>query len=234
MAGADIVLISSYDGSIPAIINAITNAVREKKITEGRINDSVGRIIEAKIRYGILSYDDGTCMPGKYALAEKDKMALKDSGSVNESLSRKGILYFGREEFLRPETGSTRIFITQNATLRKELSRKANNIIVTAFGEVDRFTLAKDKKSVAYLHVMQPDIEYIKNVTGYCKNKGIDVVLVSSGNPFPITVSGIVQAGLLSFSNTEESIRQLGRCLNGEFRPRTGRSLLLGIENRKL
>jgi beta-N-acetylhexosaminidase len=234
VAGADIILISSYKGSIPAIINAITKAVREKRVTEERINASVERIIEAKIRYGILSYEEGTCRPGKYALTEKDKKAFKDSGSVNESLSRKGILYFGNEELIRPETGTIRIFITQNGILRKELSRNVNNIILTALGELGSYVPAKDKKTVAYLHVVQPDIEYIKSVAGYCKIKGIDVILVSSGNPFPITVSGIVRAGLLSFSNTEESIRQLGRCLNGEFRPRTGGSLLLGIENRKL
>ena len=127
-----------------------------------------------------------------------------------------------------------RIFITQDATLRKELSQNANNIIVASAGEIGRFTQAKDKKPVVYLHVVQPDLEYIKNVAGYCKTKGIDVVIVSSGNPFPITVSGIVRAGLLSFSNTEESVRQLGRCLNGEFFPQTGGSLLLGIEKQKL
>ena len=105
MAGADIILISSYEGSIPAIINAITNAVRAKRITEKRINDSVARIIETKIRYGILCCENGTYRPGKYFLTEKDKKALKDSGSVNESLSRKGILYFGNEDFYRSGCG---------------------------------------------------------------------------------------------------------------------------------
>jgi beta-glucosidase-like glycosyl hydrolase len=233
LAGADIILISSYEGNIPAIINAVKTAVREKRITEERINASAARIIETKIRYGILSHRDGSWIPGRYVLTEKDKNALDESGSVNVSLSRKGILYYGSGEFIGPAPGTVRIFITRNEILRRELSRNERNIIIPDFTELGRYIPAKNKKAVVYLHVVDPDLGYIKNVKEYCGKKGIDVVLVSSGNPFPVTVSGIVRAGLLSFSNTEESVRQLGKCLNGEFHPQTGGSMLLGIENRK-
>jgi beta-glucosidase-like glycosyl hydrolase len=233
LAGADIILISSYEKNIPVIIDAIAKAVREKRITEERISATVDRIIETKIRYGILTHKDGAWIPGEYVLDENDKKALTESASVNASLSRKGILSYGGEERIRPAPGVFRVFITRSDILRRELSRNAQNVIISDFSELGRIAASHDEKRIVYLHVVEPELAYIKNVADFCSNKGLDMVLVSSGNPFPVTVSGIVGAGLLSFSNTDESLRQLGRCLNGEFRPRTGGSLLLGIENQK-
>ena len=233
LAGADIILISSYERNILLIINALTKAVREKRITEERIDAAVARIIETKIRYGILAHEGGSWIPGTYVLSEDDKKALNESGSVNASLSREGILCYGGGDCIGTAPGATRIFITRNDILRRELSRNTRNVIVRDFTDLGRSVPANSAGTVVYLHVVDPDIEYIKNVEGYCKKKGINLVIVSSGNPFPVTVSGIARAGLLSFSNTEESLRQLGRCLNGEFHPRTGGSLLLGTENQK-
>ncbi len=228
LAGADIVLISSYEKSIPAIINAVTAAVRERRIAMERIDASVERIIETKIRYGILSCNEGVCRPADFIATEEDRKSLGEAGRVNEALSRKGILYFGPRESLRPPGNTARVVVTQSAVMKDALAGGGISMIAASLGELSGAAALQGKRAVVYLHMVQPDIDYLKRAADYCRKKGMGLVLVSSGNPFPATVSGLVTAGLLSFSNTEESVRQLARCLKGEFEPGTGGTLLLG------
>ncbi|MBN1496806.1 MAG: glycoside hydrolase family 3 protein [Spirochaetes bacterium] len=229
LAGADIILISSYERSIPAIVGAITAAVREKRVSMERIDASVTRIIETKIRYGIASCKDGTCGQAAYVPADADRKALADAERVNEALSRRGILYFGPRELLRPPPGTVRVFVTKSGIMRHGLAGVNNGIIVDSIGALPASRALKGKRAVMYLHMAQPDLSSIRRAAAFCAKRGVDLVLVSSGNPFPATVSGIVTAGLLSFSDTGESVRQLARCLKGAFEPATGGSLLLGV-----
>jgi len=233
LAGSDIILFSSYEKSIPAIFNAIRKAVMDKRIPEARIDESVNRILEAKIRYGIMAPEKGVCAPGRFVLTEKDRNALADADRVNAELSRRGILLFGDRGLVAPPAGVVRIFMTGNPILRNELSRKKDNVLVSGLGEVGRYRPAPGKKAVFYLHVSSHDPAPVRSAADFCRKAGIGFVVVSSGNPFPITVAGAAPAGLLSFSDTAESVRQLGRCLNGEFRPAAGGSLLLGNEKGK-
>ncbi len=233
LAGADIILFSSWEKSLPAIVNAIMKALREKRITEARINESVNRILEAKIRYGIMVLENNRPRPGRFVLAEKDRKALDDAQRVNVELSRRGILSFGGRDGVSPAAGVTRVFMTGNRVLRGELSRNKDNVLISSLGELGRYRPAAGKKTVFFLHLSSADPGLVRSAAALCGVSGIRFVLVSSGNPFPLTVSGTVPAGLLSFSDTEESVRQLGRCLNGEFRPAAGGSLLLGNEKGK-
>ncbi|OHD64813.1 MAG: hypothetical protein A2176_10875 [Spirochaetes bacterium RBG_13_51_14] len=229
MAGADIILISSYGGNIPVIFNAIKKAVGEKRIPTERIDEAVGRILEVKIRYGIMTIEKGM---GRFTLTDKEKGILDGAERVNEALSRKGILGFGRQELIDPGDGAIRIFMTRNRILREEISRNADAVIISGFGDLTRFAPAQGRNVILYLHLAQPDPGSLEKAVRYCAHNGIDVVLVSSGNPFPLTVSGLVRTGILSFSDTDESIRQLGRCLSGAFRPGRGGSLNLGTEKK--
>lgn len=227
LAGADIVLISSYQGNIPAIFNALKKAVLSGRIPAARLEESVRRVLEVKMRYGILSYQKGKIAPGGFVLDDRDRKFLRESGRVNEELSRRGILYYGDRRLLSTSRDRPRIFITASPVLKKVLLEDPRNILC-GFREIDRYA-GKAKNAVIYLHVVQPDAAYIGAVSAYCASRGFALVVVSSGNPFPITVSGQAAAGLLSFSDTEESLRQLGRCLNGAFRPAAATRLDLGI-----
>jgi beta-glucosidase-like glycosyl hydrolase len=231
LAGADIVLISSHEGNIPVIFNAIKKAVVEKRISEERLNDSVKRILEVKLRYGIMGQEKGRPVQAAFVLTDKDRTSLEGAGAVNAGLSREGLLYFGRRELLRPAKGTARVFVTTNRFLREELSRVQTNTIAASLGEAARFAPGKGGKTVLYLQIVKPDLAYLDSAVRFCAASGMDLVVLSSGNPFPITVSGLVRAGLLSFSDTEESNRQMGRCLNGEFDPKTGGTLQLGLQN---
>lgn len=230
IAGSDIILFSSYEKSIPAITGAIRKAVREKRIPESRINESVNRIVEAKIRYGIMTVEEGASCAASFALTDADRKVLARAGAVNEQLSRKGILYFGDMNLLRPAPGATRVFMSGNKILRDELSRNSGNVIIGSIGELWRYVPDGKRRTVFYLHQSAANPGPVRSAADFCRRHGIGFVMVSSGNPFPLTAAGAADAGLLSFSDTGESIRQLGRCLNGEFRPAAGRPLLLGIE----
>ncbi|MBP7738775.1 MAG: glycoside hydrolase family 3 protein [Spirochaetes bacterium] len=233
LAGTDIILFSSWERSIPAIVNAIRKAVRDKRITEARIDRSVNRILETKIRYGIMSVDNNRARPGRFALDDGDRRALADAGRVNRELSRRGIFFFGDRALLKPAPGTTRVFMTGSRVLREELSRNRDNVIIGGLGELVRYRPAAGKKTVFYLHLSGSDPGPARDAAALCDNLGMAFVAVSSGNPFPLTVSGAARSGLLSFSDTPESVRQLGKCLNGEFAPATGGTLLLGIDRGK-
>ncbi len=228
LAGTDIILFSSWERSIPAIVNAIVKAVRDKRISEERINRSVNRILETKIRYGIMTVENNRARPGLFELSDGDRRALADADRVNGELSRRGILFFGDRALLKPAPGAIRLFMTGSPILRAELARNKDNVIIGSLGELGRYRPAAGKKAVFYLHLAGSDPDPARSAAELCENLGIAFVAVSSGNPFPLTVSGAARSGFLSFSNTPESVRQLGKCLNGEFAPATGGTLLLG------
>jgi beta-glucosidase-like glycosyl hydrolase len=229
LAGADIVLISSYGRNIQLVVSAIRHAVSAGRISQERLNESVCRILEAKMRYGIMAYEHGRVRRVYSPLTGKEEKILSDAGRVNSELSRKGTFYFGDISLLNPGRNATRIFITSNTMLRQVLDKNEANIIC-GINELARFTARKGTKIIIYLHVVEPDLHRIQAVARFCEKRGFALVLISSGNPYPITVSGIVRAGLLSFSDTDESIRQIGICLNGGFYPTIDSSLFQGIK----
>jgi beta-glucosidase-like glycosyl hydrolase len=228
-AGADIVLISSYDMNIPQISAAVKKAVAENRITPNRIEESVRRILAAKMRYGVLSFQDGKARMVPFALSGKERNLLNDAGRLNEELSRRGIFYYGTIKLLYPDKKTKRLFITRDVRLCRVLAENRNNILYS-INDLARYLPEKRANVIVYLHLDQPDLAYLNYVSAICKRKEIALVLISSGNPYPITESGIVQAGLLSFSDTDESIHQLGICLNGGFMPALDRNLFQGIK----
>ena len=233
LAGADIVLISSHEGNIPVIFNAIRKAVLDGQISGERLDDSVRRILEVKLRYGIMGLEKGKPTAAPFALTDGDRRSLADAERVNAGLSQQGLLYYGRRDLLRPHKGTVRVFIPVSPVLRDELSRVKTNAVAATLGEAARFAPRKGGRTVLYLQVVKPDLAYIDSAARLCAATGMGLVVLSSGNPFPITVSGLAQAGLLSFSNTDESNRQMGRCLNGAFEPKTGGTLQLGLQKRE-
>jgi beta-glucosidase-like glycosyl hydrolase len=228
IAGADVVLVSSYGPSVGIIADAIRRAAVSGRISASRLDNSIRRILAVKLSYGIMRLDKGKVRAGSFTVTHTEERLLSEAGRVNSELSRKGLLYFGDMKLLRPGDETERIFITASRLLRDILSEDRKNIVCGP-SDLHRCTARVENNTVLYLHVVQPDLERIRSVSQYCAHMRIGLVIISSGNPFPITTSGMVHEGLLSFSNTDESIRQLGRCLNGRFMPRRDADLDLGI-----
>ncbi len=232
LAGADIILMSSHGATIGVIRDALRRAVKEGRITSERIHDSVTRIMEAKMRYAIASPVDGGRPREAFTLTRADRRALDGAAEVNERLSREGVLYYGDRALLNDGPGRTRIFVTRSQPLIRELQRNGTNVILDAFDTFRGYRTGEEGKTVLYLHLNRPEVALLRDAASHCAARGVALVLVSSGNPFPLTTAGVAPSGLVSFSDTEESLRQLGRCLNGEFSPAGGGEALLGIEER--
>ena len=67
------------------------------------------------------------------------------------------------------------------------------------------------------------------NVISAAREKGMNIVILCTGNPFPIGKLKYIPPTLFTFSNTQESIRQIIACLNGEFKPRRNINIQLGF-----
>ena len=230
-AGADIILVSSYEKSIPAIFTALRHAVEEGRIPRSRIEESVRRIIEVKIRYGIMAPVRGKKSLPAFACSQEELEILNGADALNRELSRKGMLLFGDAGRALPDAPIRRYVFTQSKLLQSELSKAAvtvpcDNIVLC----LDRAT--RGPKGVLYVHVVEPQVGFVRWAASACRERGVECVLVSTGNPFPLTMAGSMESGILTFSNTDESIRQLALCLSGSFRPRTG-GLRLRLEEKR-
>jgi hypothetical protein len=80
-----------------------------------------------------------------------------------------------------------------------------------------------------YLHVDRPEPAILAELVRIRDMPGVSLVVLCTGNPFPVAALMPLPPVLFSFSNTEESQRQVVACLRGEFRPRTEVNVYLGI-----
>jgi hypothetical protein len=59
--------------------------------------------------------------------------------------------------------------------------------------------------------------------------RNVRLIVISTGNPFPVAAVSPIPPVLFSFSNTDESLIQVAACLRGEFAPRADVNVHLGI-----
>ncbi len=96
-AGADILLISSWGRSIRSIHNSLLRAVRSGEISGERLDLSVKRILELKLRYGIAKFDKktGRVSAGSFSLSEGDLQEVKAAKELNQTLSSAALYFRG-------------------------------------------------------------------------------------------------------------------------------------------
>jgi beta-N-acetylhexosaminidase len=232
-AGADIVLLTSYDyKKLKNAFYTIKKAVESGDISVKRLNSSVRKIIERKLRYKILSYKKGKHSISKNYYTEKEIKFLSKADNVNKELSKKGIFYYGNIKFIHPDKKVSRLFISRNKLFRNNIILDGNDFLINNISDIKIKKRSKGAEKILYYHLNSKivNIRYLKNIYRICKKNKIKLVWVASNNPFPITRSGVVDSILTSFSNTRESIRQLTGCLNGKFKPNTKSKLNLGIK----
>jgi hypothetical protein len=80
-----------------------------------------------------------------------------------------------------------------------------------------------------YLHVDRPEQGILSEMARLRDMKNVRLVVLATGNPFPVAAVSPLPPVLFSFSNTDESLRQVAACLRGEFVPRTDVNVHLGI-----
>ncbi len=233
-AGADIILISTFGNNTKEIFNSLLQSVKRGKIEMSRIDESVRRIIRMKLRYNIISFINRKIGPGRVYFTKSERRILEGADALNREISRGALLYTGKEKGLLYGINRKRIFISDNKLLKKIIKRGSGDIFFNNIRDLTRSRLKgkKSEKTSVIYHIsrLKPQLGKLKAVRDYCRKYGHDLVVLSSGNPFPVARSGLAENMLISFSNTRESVKQLAACINGEFQPRMKSSLDLGMK----
>lgn len=233
-AGADIVLLSSHGESVPAIVRALKSAVEKGVLTEERINASVQRILRAKLRYTILRYADGKPEMASPVYSDEELRLLLKADAINRAVSRNAVYFYGDRGFdsiAGPASSGTRLLVTANHLLAGELTVEngAAFRLVSDAGLNSAINASGGKKVVVYYHVDALSAGQAAAIRALTRRSGVTLVLLSTGNPFPIMKLQPTPIALFTFSNTPESIRQLASCLRNEFTPRQTINFSLGI-----
>jgi len=228
-AGGDIILLSSYGHYVPLIVNRLKKAVRNGELPESRIDESVKRILDLKLRYGIIEMKNGSAILAGYQPGKIGDRILSESEKVNRELSRKSISFIGDENLIRP-SGRIRIFVSGDRVFFQNLNLDESNLYyenITRKQLLDIKTSLK-KNIVVYYYPEYDDLQSVARMKQVCDGGAADLVVLFSGNPFPLVKSGLAANMVISFSNTVESIRQMAECLNGAFVPKKGSTIDLG------
>lgn len=240
-AGADIILISTQGETIKKISSAIKEAVSNGIIPFNRIDESVKRIIEAKLRYGIIDYINKKVHYSEIKYSDNEMEILSEADKINTEVSSKSIYFYGEDysSLIRIDRKDfSRIFLTSNEYLIKEASKDGENSVFLNENEFFKFLRYYDRnksqdiiksKTVLYYHVQKPDILMNRRVIEAAQKQNIGIVLLSTGNPFPLIELKDIVPILFTFSDTEESMKQLINCLRGSM-PRDKINIHLGFE----
>ncbi len=233
-AGADIILISTFGKNTAGIYNSLYKSIKSGKIEMKRVDESVKRIINMKLRYNIISFINRKVTPGRFYFTKSERRILEHAEALNREISRGAIFFTGKETGLINGKNQRRIFIRGSKLLKKNIKPKSGDIFLKSASELIRgISVGRMKGRVTILyHInrLKPDIKELKALKEYSAKNRLELLVLSSGNPFPVARSGLAENMLISFSNTDESIKQLAQCLNGNFIPLTKSSLQLGLK----
>lgn len=224
-AGADMVLFTSYRKSLPKVLAAISKALESGRLTEERINASVNRIIEMKIRYGLIVPE------GSEPRADEKKSAVKmraQAADVNRTLSRKAVFLENGAGISFTEN-TERLIVTANKIIIESLKNKNGTLVFDSVEAALAYS-TKNPSSAAralVLHHANPSDAELKPVGDRYKRAGVKFAVLYTGNPFLVYPHLKTIPVIFTFSPTDESIRQGGLCAAGEFEPR--RSINYGL-----
>lgn len=213
-AGADIVLISSYEDHVQEIIDTLKTAIKKGDMSLELVKSKVTRILELKLRYQIMDINDGKILEKPYKPTLDDIKLLNQADALNTELSRSSIVFYSHNNELHD-------FIIDNLKNYAQLFSKNNNLISVFNKEhVIMSNTSFDKKNTILLidtssYTNAELYNMLNSLTNYHK-----VLLLITGNPYPYIQQFKNYPMLMSFSDTEESLRQLALCLKGAFEPK--------------
>ncbi len=234
-AGADIILISTHGDNVKKMFDAIRDAVRQGVLSEKRIEQSVSRIIELKIRYGIMGVEQGKIEPREARYTDEQLKLLARADEINEALTRKSIFAhrFDPALVLAIRSGdSIPVLASESGYLRNKFSERFKTGIIcneiSLAGLSASVKAERHKDVIALYHVNTPDPQKAAALIESCRRAGVRLCILSTGNPFPLSALPDLPATLYSFSNTKESMNQILNCLAGDFSPSTSPKFNMG------
>jgi beta-N-acetylhexosaminidase len=241
-AGADIVLISSYGEHIPIMVNSLKRALETGFLNEERIERSVVRIIEVKLRYGIMDFVEGRISLSRISFEDEELELLSRAENINRRVSRDALYYTGKDVSVFNEIGSGMvlpIFITTNRTLQGYVRLRIKNakILNSLYGFMEYCRALRWKQSpesrraiVVFYHVEKLEVGALEKLRDYTQRNSQRLIILSTGNPFELNRLESLPPTLFTFSNTEVSLNALVDCIRGAFIPRGEIAMNLGIK----
>ncbi len=244
-AGADIVLISTHGKHVDIITSSIMKAVRDGRITQERIDESVKKIIEVKLRYKLMTLNKDTIEYDGFTPPAEETDILKEAEKINSRISREAIYYHaaGKQPSAPAPAPGFMFFITSNSNfacqLRSSFS-KEDIVIFTAEkdfikfmenGLPEKYKQNYSKNLQVYYQFNNAEPEMISRLGDITGRAGIPFCLICTGNPFLLKDIKELPSLYCTFSNTDESLRQMVSCIKGEFKPKEKINISLGFNN---
>ncbi len=232
-AGSDIILVSSHGTTVPLVHEALMKAVKAGTIPVERVNRSVRRILEMKLRYQVMKLENGKVALDGPRYSARETALLTKADAINAAASADALYYRGAETYeslLADKSIKKKILITPHAGLRAETAKLGDpSLTVIETGARLGDVLPKgDGEALVFYHTDWYIDPQIAGAQGLAQNKRVKLVVLSTGNPFPVAKQAWVKRTLYSFSNSEESMRQIARALKGELKPSSKINLALG------
>jgi beta-N-acetylhexosaminidase len=235
LAGSDVILVSSYGENIPVIYNALLAAVKDGTISMERLNVSVKRIMELKLRYKIAGFDEEKQKiyfnDFKYTIKEKELLTEKDA--INSMLSRESIFYSGESRLYGRGENEKRIYVSGNRDFRENLKiNSGDEIFYSAEKALSSLKREDDPgKVIVVLQTYRINRNYIQLLNRRIIKAGGNFLIVYSGNPFDLSGWVTEIPVLFTFSFTGESMKQAALCLDGRFEPLKKINTLTGFRD---
>ncbi len=229
-AGADIVLISSYGENVTDIYNSLLRAVKNGTISEERIDRSVTRILEQKVRYNIMKTGEQVITPVRFRLSEDEKKLLSEAESINNRVSRQAVYFHARDQvpfsrYIIKDNGRNAVIITEN--------KRTASLFKAAFPDITvlpRWDAKKVSGKMIYLVSYSDSYRKFKDIITKKDATADRVLTVHTGNPFPHAKNAAIPPTLFTFSNTRGSIEAAIHCLGGKDEPRRKINVNLGFK----
>jgi beta-N-acetylhexosaminidase len=238
-AGTDIVLISSNGKSIGEIVATIKSSVDSGELSLHRIDESVTRIIETKLRYHIMDMKDNKIIASEPEYSADDLKLLQSADSINKEVTRKAIYahHLNRQQLMEMTARKTvKIVVTGNRVIAAVCRNLPDNsCVVTGEGGMYAAIAAARKKLLSggklalFYHVNSPVMSHIRNAEAAAYKYNASICLLSTGNPFPLSQLKSIPPVIYSFSNTEESLKQVAECITGKYLPKFSIKFSLGF-----
>ncbi len=214
-AGADILLISSYGNHVQEIIDSLERALLKGNISENLLKAKVAKILELKLRYNIMQFDNGVISLKRYKPTQDELELLNQAEALNAELSRNSIVFYSSDANIQN-------YVIDNINAYTELFSKNNNTINIFKKEnilVDDTPVNKANHLII-IDSSSYSFDELHQLLTSKKNSRNKVLLLVTGNPYPFIKHFGTYPMLMSFSDTDESIRQLALCLKGSFVPK--------------
>jgi beta-N-acetylhexosaminidase len=221
LAGADILL---NPPNVDVAYNGVLNAVKSGEITEKRLDESVFRIMQLKMKRGLFS--------DPYAAPEKlNAIGTVESLKFADELTNKSITLIKNENNILPLKQGTKVLVTGPSTgnpalLSDQLTSKgftSSSYVTSATPTTAQINTALTMANAVDVVIVTTNSSSStipqKNLVNALTAAGKKVIAAAMRNPYDITAFPQVNGYVATYGNKAISTKALARVLTGEVNP---------------